>query len=414
MKIPALLVFPLALFLLLLLLMVLHPGAATWGDSPTLTILPYLVFGMAALLGLFFAQSRVLFMALTLGILTLLLDHYVFGCQDLAKGSAIVFLAAVGVPALTAALYRLSERGVFNPHGATRAMAIAFYLLVLALLPQIPSFGQAVRSTPYALLKPISEWITVPAIGLVAFVGSLPFLLTGKEHESPALGSLLYFALLFCFAGLAFESALWAGGKGEPALLLFMSGAGITLVWAVLESAWRHANIDELTELPGRRVLKYHLRCLGSSYGIAVLDLDHFKSVNDKYGHEVGDHVRRFVAAELQRSAAGATFRYGGEEFVIVARNRELEDFVADLESLRYSISQREFVIRGPDRPARKPRRGSPNSSPRKRQALPLTVSIGVAMSNPRCASPQEVLEAADRALYRSKENGRNRVTVGK
>jgi diguanylate cyclase (GGDEF)-like protein len=404
------LTLPFALFLLILLLIVLHPGAALWARSPGFAAPPHALFGIAFLLGLFFAQSRVSFLSLLMAAVTCRLNHVGFSGPDTAAGEATILLAAAGVPAVAALFYRLSERGVFTPHGMRRALIVAASLAVVTLLPAIPAFSRAVASASSGFVRPMSPWIPVPAAGLLALAISLPFLIAPKEHESPALGPLLGMALLFVFAALGFRSSLWEAEKERAAMLLFMTGSGATLIWAVLESAWRHANIDELTGLPGRRILKYHLRCLGSSYAVAMVDIDHFKSVNDRYGHDIGDQVLRFVAASLQRSEAGTAYRYGGEEFVIVTRRMEFEDFVAELELLRYAISQREFVIRGPDRPSRKPRRSFPPAGPRRRQAIPLTVSIGVARVDRRRITPQEVLEAADKALYQAKENGRNQL----
>ena len=109
---------------------------------------------------------------------------------------------------------------------------------------------------------------------------------------------------------------------------------------------------DDLTGVLSRRAFNEHLNGLGRRYVIAMLDLDHFKQVNDSYGHDVGDQVLRLAGAKLQSVGKGArVYRYGGEEFVIVFPGKSKDHVLACLEKLRASIASYRFVIRGPERP---------------------------------------------------------------
>ena len=254
--------------------------------------------------------------------------------------------------------------------------------------------------------------IRIPLAGLLAFVGSVPFLLRTPEHDSPLLGPLLGCSVLFFFGGLCFDSAAWFPEQGRTALTLFSMGGALTLIWAVLEGAWRHANMDELTELPGRRPLKHHMSCLGADYAIAVMDLDYFKKINDRYGHDVGDQVLRYVARHLARHPASRAYRFGGEEFVLVFEGQDFGSFCASLEELRKGVDSREFVLRAPGRPKERPNSPPAVTDNPMGQIIRLTVSLGVARSGSRYATPQDVLKAADEALYRAKEGGRNQVCV--
>jgi diguanylate cyclase (GGDEF)-like protein len=193
-------------------------------------------------------------------------------------------------------------------------------------------------------------------------------------------------------------------------LLLFASLGAIALMGTVIESSWRHMHIDELTELPGRRLLKHHLRCLGDSYVLAVVDIDHFKRINDTYGHSTGDQVLRWIAAELSRTAGGKVYRYGGEEFVVIYEAGEYKEHLNTLDTLREAIGRRQFHLRAPDRPTKKPRNSPPFSSNRSPEIISLTVSMGAARPSASHKTPQEVMEAADQALYQAKEKGRNRL----
>jgi diguanylate cyclase (GGDEF)-like protein len=140
--------------------------------------------------------------------------------------------------------------------------------------------------------------------------------------------------------------------------------------------------------------------------------VDHFKRFNDTYGHDAGDQVLRMVAAKLQQvGGGGRAFRYGGEEFLVVFRGRSARDAEPFAESLRRMIADAGFVPRGPDRPAVKTERPPVPSRPITPRVT-ITVSIGLAEQSAHDSTPELVLDAADAAMYRAKEGGRNRVKI--
>jgi PleD family two-component response regulator len=149
-----------------------------------------------------------------------------------------------------------------------------------------------------------------------------------------------------------------------------------------------------------------------------MVDVDFFKKFNDTFGHETGDDVLRKVARQLERVGGGGTaFRFGGEEFAIVFRDTTLEESKYSAEELRQAIEEDLFVVRGPSRSARKrPERRASTKRSKNPKAVKtgVTVSIGVADTNSvghlHVTDPQEVIAAADKALYRAKDLGRNRV----
>jgi diguanylate cyclase (GGDEF)-like protein len=193
----------------------------------------------------------------------------------------------------------------------------------------------------------------------------------------------------------------------------FFGAAGAILVIALLEESHRLAFRDPLTGLPGRRALEERLRALGSRYAIAMVDVDHFKKFNDTHGHDVGDQVLKLVGARLSEvGGGGRAFRYGGEEFSVLFPGAELADVLAHLEALRASIEGYRMAVRAPDRPksaedGMKKRAGSAPSA-----HLSVTVSIGACAPSGRLKTPAQVIRAADEALYRAKEGGRNRVST--
>jgi diguanylate cyclase (GGDEF)-like protein len=205
-------------------------------------------------------------------------------------------------------------------------------------------------------------------------------------------------------------------------------GTGALIVGAsLIESFYFMAYHDELTGLPSRRAFNESAAALGQPYAIAVVDIDHFKSFNDLYGHDTGDEVLRMVAARLaQVSGGGQAFRCGGEEFAVLFRDRGAAETLPYLEELRKDIEESVFCLRGADRRRQvrgADRRNAGRRTTRKRKMkveppsaadiTSVTVSIGVAGSEQlKLEKVQQVIAAADKALYRAKAAGRNRVEV--
>jgi diguanylate cyclase (GGDEF)-like protein len=406
------LIFPLVLFVGFVFVFAACPGAVVWAGSESFRYLPYILFGTGVVLGGVFTQSRISFLCVLFACITFLADYSFFVQDNVAKGRTVVLLSAIYVPSLTALFHRLNERGFWTTHAGFRGLLVLSAILIILLLPMIPELSNAVLNAQSAMFRPLSDYIRIPLIGILVFLLSLPFLIIRKQHESPFLGKLLCVTMLFVFGALNHPVTAEHSRYGETMLLTFMSGSALTLIWAVLESSWRSASIDELTELPGRRVLKHHMASLGPSYTIAMLDIDHFKKINDKYGHDTGDQVLRFIAMHLNRNLAGKTYRYGGEEFVIICENEDINQTFEALERLRRAISERKFWIRSKTRPKEKPEKVRSSDKGSHGESITVTVSIGVAKKSSKYSTTQEVLEAADKALYKAKKEGRDRTRM--
>ena len=157
---------------------------------------------------------------------------------------------------------------------------------------------------------------------------------------------------------------------------------------------------DSLTGLYNQRYLMRHLAGLvaaGQPAGISVMmiDIDHFKMVNDRWGHAAGDQALREVAETLRSRVRvfDSLARYGGEEFVVVMSGATTSDTVRAAERLRIAIQSMEYIPDG--------------QTPHR-----VTVSIGLTRTARPDVTPQVLLATADRALYRAKRHGRNRVEI--
>ncbi len=408
-RIPRSLWVPLALLPVWLALPRLLPMAAAPGVVPDwLRFLPGGLILAAVLLGGSFNQSRVTFSALLLGAAMLAVDRIYF-LRPAGQGDPrIVLLAGVLLPLGLAVFYRLNERGVFTSFGLARLTVTAVAAGLLLLWPRA-----AVWPDP-TLAAPVGVWVRLPASVLVAAVGCLPAFALPKAHETRVLGAFLALTLLYALLALNFRAVLWPGVQARTVLYLFTAGAAFTLVMAVLDAAWRGATLDELTQLPSRRALHQRLARLGAAATIGLLDIDHFKQINDRHGHDTGDQILRFVAARLRTHFGDRAFRLGGEEFVLLALGADREARVADLEAARQAIGETPFLLRAPNRPRRKPEAlpDAPAKGGGQRRELRVTASLGAAHLDAGDPAPLDALHAADAALYRAKAAGRDRLAL--
>jgi PleD family two-component response regulator len=147
-------------------------------------------------------------------------------------------------------------------------------------------------------------------------------------------------------------------------------------------------------------------------YTVAMVDVDHFKKFNDQHGHDVGDQVLQLVATHLAAARDATAYRYGGEEFTLVFHRLTHADAVAGAEAVRMSIENATFALRRWNRPRKRPAEGKRKKSRKSPRTLSVTVSIGLAHSSSGDGLPESVLKKADQALYRAKEEGRNRVST--
>ncbi len=179
----------------------------------------------------------------------------------------------------------------------------------------------------------------------------------------------------------------------------FVRKAAVTMVMQQKELG-RLATIDTVTNLYNRAEITRRMAseweryqrnpCADNSFGVMMLDLDHFKRINDNYGHQVGDELLRQVSAKLlsEVRAYSEVGRYGGEEFIILLPGTGLSELASISDRLLKLVAEQSYKVLGED--------------------ISLTVSIGIAASNKFDSNLDAVIKRADDNLYKAKAAGRN------
>jgi diguanylate cyclase (GGDEF)-like protein len=371
-----------------------------------ITFFYYTVFIAAALLAWRFHSTRILFSAFVL-----LLAHYAIQYVTQRFGAPIGFVAFEAVVLLVPLdfifLTFFPERG---SEGRTLMWFIALLFFESVFVGVLARPEQpAPAFLHFSLIRSYHAHVPQPA--MLAFIVSLGLLVARMLRFHKATDSGMFWALVGVWLGFQ------AGAIGKVGTAYF-GAAALALAGSIIENSYSLAYQDELTGLHSRRSFNDATFRLKAPYAIAVVDIDHFKNVNDTYGHDTGDQVLRLVASKLARvGGGGEAFRVGGEEFTVLFPNRSASAVMDYLDLLRLNIENSSFrvrsgqerrkVSRNPDRRATK-KRVSP--APAKSSvSLSVTVSIGLAESQPRLRV-EEVIDQADQALYRAKRGGRNRI----
>jgi diguanylate cyclase (GGDEF)-like protein len=387
-----------------------------------LPFFPYIFFVAGIILGWRFSDTGMILSSLVLG-----LSYFSVGTGRTPDSLGWVNLseaARILLPLNLAFFATLTRRHLLTPLGLSSLILIGFQVFALLLLfpmghSPLPQPGREVQggwSQLAALFSGFSVnlqallnketflgYRNASALAVLSFSGALVFLLVRFIKRRDALSSGFLGALVAAFLG-------FSGNHLLPCPMIYFSAAGLLLIIMAIETSFSMAYTDELTGLPGRRRLNETLNNLGRKYAIAMIDVDHFKKFNDRYGHKTGDQVLKMIAGKLKEITGGAkVFRYGGEEFTAIFPGKGVEEALPHLDVYRKIIESIPFVIRGKERQKGSvENRGKGSSKPRNKAKV--TVSIGVAEPGKAQATPEKVLKAADKILYKAKKAGRNRV----
>ena len=351
------------------------------------------VFAIGLVLSAAFRRSRT-FLALLLLLLVEIAIQLASMAPRPATAMIVFHCIALLLPLNLVALSFVRERGIVTVAGVRRIVVVLLQAAAIVFIAW-PGSARAADLLDYAIVqRRFTSWTALSQVAVAGFTIAIVVLLVRTAQRHRPFDSALLWSLVAVFVALHFTLL--------PSFHLYLATAGMIFVIGVLESSYAMAYRDELTELPSRRSFNEELLKLGNEYSIAMVDVDHFKKFNDSYGHEAGDQVLRSVAAKLAAvEGGGKAFRYGGEEFAIVFPGKTLDAAYLYAEHVRQTIANAPFSLRGIDR--RKRRQAGKNG----RGNVEVTVSVGLASADTGTTAEQ-VLKAADKALYRAKAAGRN------
>lgn len=354
---------------------------------------------LAIFFSLFFARSKVFVLLL----IPLFFNLYMFYPDILGlDGGKISFWYIFPITTALGFLFIgiLQERGLFCFYGVSKIiiiltlLAITYYFLNTfsielknALDTKIISYDLSnfIKVNNFTFLISLLSIIFVTVISSIFFINSI------EKAPFWVLISLLIPSFFI---------------QTQSSFILYSTLSSTLILGALLKDSYNMSYIDTLTKIPARRALEESFLKLGSTYSIAMVDIDFFKKFNDKYGHDVGDDVLKLVAEQLNSvKGGGHAFRYGGEEFTILFANKTHKQILVYLEEVRMLIEKRAFIIRSKNRPKKAPEKITKQKNSIE---VHVTVSIGVANAPKDGKTPQEIMKKADIVLYQAKEAGRN------
>jgi len=359
--------------------------------------IPYIFAFFAMVLSVWFQHSRVFY-----AVCVLLISIAVLSSPGKLNPKAFKNGVSILIPVIFIILATVEERGITSRQGLIKGLVfIGMLLFVVIDAGNVKPWFERLKPMEF-ILGNTGNVQGIPVISVFLFFLCLCVLLTRYFIMSSNMDMAFTGAALGCIIILHFT-------QFPDILSLFSSAVFLIFIIALFEASYSLAFHDTLTGLLSRRAMEQEFLRIGNRYTLAMVDVDHFKQVNDRFGHQVGDEVLRMVASCLQKYARGGkVFRYGGEEFVVIFPKKSIKETLHILERVRSGVQKRPFIIRGPNRPKKRPKGNvlPPGGS----EKIRITVSIGIAEKTEkmRNRTDAEIIEMADKAVYMAKANGRN------
>lgn len=377
----------------------------TQSNLGVVTKLPYILFCSAIILGHAFKQSRIAMVASALMLCYWVIQERLQ--SPLSSGTTILELSLLAalLPVALLLVYSYKDSKLFNRSFGSYIVTLSLFMVwcYLILMHFYDGGFDNINDTFLFVVPSVSKLPLILVVYLTAMVliFSMCVLNMNRNVDVVIYSATLLASITFVFFHVSFISST------------MFSLAGILLLVYLLSASYELAFTDSLTEIPGRLALESDLKNLGRTYTIAMLDIDHFKAFNDTYGHDTGDDVLKLVASKMTCVGGRAkVYRYGGEEFTVLFKGKFAEDAKDHLELLRASIESYDMVLRNQDSRPKDDKAGSKKrGGSKKNDVVNVTISIGVADSS-EINKVSEVMKAADKALYKAKKAGRNKVCL--
>ena len=370
-----------------------------------LPYLPFIIFITGMGLSWIFHHSREFNLFLLFTIIYIALDNYIWNDNLKVDYQLSYLLLALLIPINYIFNFLSRERGILNQYGIRRFVILAVQLYCIAWVLEHP-IPQLKEYLTFTLFKHnIYRLTDLSQPLLIMFAVTALIILFRLLQTSSILVSGIFSSLVAITTAIHFYQ--------QPQLAtLFIFLAGLLIIISITINAYSLAYLDELTNLPSRRALSQNISTLGKNYCVAMVDVDHFKKFNDKYGHDIGDQVLKKLASQLRQVRGGKAFRYGGEEFTVLFPNKNLHEARLFCNELCKNVANSPFMLRNKKRPKTKNEEKIKKQKQREAKPLTITISIGLAERSAEHVNAEDVIKQADKALYKAKNNGRNQVAV--
>ena len=367
--------------------------------------MPYVTLGIAMLICINYNRARLFTVSLALILAYYFIQTELQSSLNDFHTFYIYTSISVLMPLMLLLFLFLSERGLKNRYGLFTVLTVPILFLcaysVYELVPESSLIRILIHHFQIRTIENVLLAINTSVLYLLVFIIALYQLIKTYDEYFVAILSVLTFSFItFNY----FDQ--------EKISVVMLSMAGISLIISLMRGAHDMAYRDDLTGLLGRRALNERLKGLGKHYAIAMADVDHFKSFNDTHGHDIGDEVLKMVARHIDKVKGGGTaYRYGGEEFCVVFAGKDIEYSKPYLETVRTDIESYKMQIRDKEhreKTKEKAKQRGRRKKEREGKTVSVTISIGVAEPDEKHVKVDEVLKAADTALYKAKQKGRN------
>jgi diguanylate cyclase (GGDEF)-like protein len=249
------------------------------------------------------------------------------------------------------------------------------------------------------------DWTPIPQPALFAFVIALLLhVIRFALHRDPVEGGAIW---ALCAIFVAYHTSRYGWQPSN-----FFMAAGLILFVTLLQSFYQRTYRDELTGIPGRLAYDEAIAQLGKRFSVAIISIDQLTQYANIHGKPVSEQILKLVAPRVLAACSdGQVFRTTGEDLTVLFPGKSTTETLGTLEAVRKTIGAISLLLRGRDRVWEKEREAQKTGS--RDQALPVTLSIGVAEKVDDSATLTLVIKSAYRGLYEAKGIGGNVVKRG-
>ncbi len=368
-------------------------------------IYPYVVLAAGIWFGWHFNRSRLIFVIVTLALADRFLLVFAEGSAASVGAGRIVYNAVCILLPLNLVVFSLvKERGFITWHGKWPLGMVFLQIIIVTVIGAWKQLGLSTFLEFSFIKLPLFNLIPMAQPGLVAFGAAFFILIFRYVQHRGSIECAFFWTLVSSFFALAL-------GDIGPMSTIFFATAGLVLVISVIETSFNLSFYDDLTGLPARRAFNETISKIGRHFTVAMIEVDSFKKINDRYGLLVGDQVLRMVATKLGKvTGGGLSYRYSGQRFTVVFPVKFVDETIPHLESLRKGVEIYSFILRGPKRPREKPANLEKYRGAQKR--ISITIAIGVVERIESKVKPKYVIKGADQALLNAQSKGGNQIAT--